>query len=151
MQRARATLEVRFPAGEPNRTSPPDERQRDLLERYVRAWEASDIDGFVALLRQDAVLSMPPFEQWYRGRDAIRTFFTWVWQLRNHSGIRIVPTAANRQPAFVQYFKDPEGSAFVAHSLQVVTLHDDAIAAITVFLNRELVPAFGLPTTLPVA
>jgi RNA polymerase sigma-70 factor, ECF subfamily len=149
LQRARATLETRFPAGEPSRTPSTDQRQRDLLERYVRAWEASDMDGFVALLREDAVLSMPPWPHWYLGRDAIRTFYAWAWQSRGEGGFRIVPTAANRQPAFVHYFRDLHGSAFVAHGIHVLTLQDDAIAAITVFRDAAVLSAFGLPTQIP--
>jgi len=63
LQRARATLEQRFPSGQPTTQPAPDDRQRALLERYVRAWEDADLDGFVALLRDDAVLSMPPWRQ----------------------------------------------------------------------------------------
>lgn len=49
--------------------------QRALLERYLRAWEATDLDGFVALLKEDAVPSMPPWRQWYLGGDAIKAFY----------------------------------------------------------------------------
>jgi RNA polymerase sigma-70 factor (ECF subfamily) len=149
LQRARTTLGTRFPAGEPSRTPATDERQRGLLERYVRAWEASDIDGFVALLREDAVLSMPPWAQWYRGREAIRTFYAWAWQSRSEGGLRLVETAANRQPAFALYFRDPDSGAFVAHGVTVLTLQDDAIVAITAFRDEALLAAFGLPTRLP--
>jgi RNA polymerase sigma-70 factor (ECF subfamily) len=151
LQRARTTLETRYPAGEPSHAPATDETQRDLLERYVRAWEASNLDGFVALLREDAVLSMPPWPHWYRGRDAIRTFFTWAWRPSNAGRWRIVPTAANGQPAFVQYLREADTSVYVAHGIDVLTLHDDAIAAITVFRDRALVAAFGVPTTLSAA
>jgi RNA polymerase sigma-70 factor (ECF subfamily) len=151
LQRARTTLETRYPEGEPSHTPAADARQRDLLERYVRAWEDSNLDGFVALLREDAVLSMPPWPHWYRGRDAIRTFFEWAWRSSNAGRWRIVPTGANCQPAFVQYLRDVDTSVFVAHGLDVLTLREGAIAAITVFRDPALVAAFGVPTTLPAA
>jgi RNA polymerase sigma-70 factor, ECF subfamily len=68
LQRARVTLAKRFPNGRPAASPVPDDQQRALLERYVRAWEGADLDGFVALLKEDAVLSMPPYRQWYLGR-----------------------------------------------------------------------------------
>lgn len=75
LQRARATLESRYTADRPITPPAPTDTHRALLERYVRTWEAADLDGFVALLREDAVLSMPPFREWYAGREAIRCFF----------------------------------------------------------------------------
>jgi RNA polymerase sigma-70 factor (ECF subfamily) len=108
-----------------------------------------DIDGLVALLREDAVLSMPPWPNWYRGRDAIRTFFAWAWPSRRESGLRIVAVGANRQPAFVYYLRDPDSSVFVAHGIQILTLRDDAVAAITVFRDAGLLSRFGVPATVP--
>src|SRR5262252_4448331 len=70
--RARATIERRFPDGRPGALPPQDERQRELLDRYVRVWDAADVDGLVALLREDAVIAMPPWPHWYRGHEAIR-------------------------------------------------------------------------------
>jgi RNA polymerase sigma-70 factor (ECF subfamily) len=146
LQRARGTLETRFPAGQPSRTPATDERQRELLERYVRAWEAADIDGFVAMLREDAVLSMPPWPNWYRGREAIRTFFAWAWRNRTEGGFAMAPIGANCQPAFVIYDRDPHSAALVAHSIVVLTLQDDAIAGLIAFRDRAVLAAFGLPT-----
>jgi RNA polymerase sigma-70 factor (ECF subfamily) len=149
LQRARATLGARFPAGEPSRTPAPDETQRHLLDRYVRAWEASDIDAFVALLKEDAVLSMPPWPHWYHGRDAIRAFFSWAWQLRGGHWLRIVPSGANRQPAFLQYARESAGDPFLLHGLQVLDVHGGAISAITVFRDAALLSRLGVPTRLP--
>jgi RNA polymerase sigma-70 factor (ECF subfamily) len=142
LQRARATLETRFPAGQPSRSVATDARQRELLERYVKAWEASDIDGFVALLREDAVLRMPPWREWYRGHAAIRRFFSWAWGPPSTDGVRLVPTAANGQPAFLHYVRGEHPSELVAHGLLVLTLAEDAIAVVTVFRDPALVSAF---------
>ena len=82
----------------------------ELLSRYVKAWESNDIDGLVALLHQDAVLSMPPFSSWYQGRDSVRGILSlhpFGWGKR--AGWRLSPTGANGQPAFVLYRADHPG------------------------------------------
>ena len=147
LQRARATLERRFPTGQRSTAPVPDDRQRTLLERYVRAWESTDLNGFVALLKEDAVYRMPPWRQWYLGREAIRTFVGWAWKL--HAGFHLVPTAANRQPAFALYSRRRGGLDWRAHSIQVLTLHDESIAALTLFVSPHLFAAFGLPAVVP--
>src|SRR6266700_6103621 len=151
LQRARATLEKRFPTGRPSAQPAPDDRQRALLDRYVRAWEGADLDGFVALLREDAVLSMPPWGQWYAGREAIRAFAAWAWDRHGPepARFRLVPTAANRQPAFGLYVRGAEGVELRAHTIQVLTLQDDAIGALVYFRDVRLFDAFGLAAVLP--
>jgi RNA polymerase sigma-70 factor (ECF subfamily) len=149
LQRARATLEQR--AGTPALSVPSatDETQRILLERYVQTWEAADMDGFAALLKEDALLTMPPRIQWYYGRDAIHTFFARVRRPRPLGGSSIRLTGANAQPAFGHYTLSDDGSAFRAQAIQVLTLQQDAIAALTAFLDAALFPKFGLPLSLP--
>jgi len=90
---------------DPTGNPAPDDRQRALLERYVQAWEGADLDAFAALLKEDAILSMPPWRQWYRGRKAIRAFLAWAWDWElPGSGLLVsLPIAANRQPAFALY------------------------------------------------
>jgi len=149
LQRARATLEKRLPAGRPSAPPAPNDRHRALLDRYVRVWESADVDGFVALLREDAVLSMPPWREWYVGREAIRTFFAWAWRSGGHGPFRLVPTAANRQPAFAFYKRGHGGPEWRAHALHLVTLRDESIAALTFFVGPQLFGAFGLPAVLP--
>jgi RNA polymerase sigma-70 factor, ECF subfamily len=147
LQRARQTLEKRRPVGAPISVPPPGDRQRALLERYVHSWERADVDGFVALLRDEAVLSMPPWREWYRGRDAIRTFFAWTSRSGGHGPFRLVPTAANRQPAFAFYSRW-QSAEWRAHSIQVLTVHGDSVAAMTSFVTPSLFSAFGLPAVL---
>jgi RNA polymerase sigma-70 factor, ECF subfamily len=147
LQRARATLEKRLPAGRPSPQPVPDDRQRALLDRYLRAWESADIDGFVSLVREDAVLSMPPWREWYRGREALRTFFAWAWRAGGRGPFRLVPTAANGQPAFAFYSRDG-GPEWRAHSIHVISVHDDSIATLTFFLSPRVFVAFGLPLVL---
>jgi RNA polymerase sigma-70 factor (ECF subfamily) len=148
LQRARATLELRLSAGQPRVAGGVTDQQQLLLARYVRAWESSDVDSFAALLREDTVLSMPPWPQWYLGRDAIRTFFAWTTRLGGHAPFRLVPTAANCQPAFAFYSRW-QGDRWRFHSVQVLVLEDGAVARMTSFVVPALGPAFGLPAVLP--
>jgi RNA polymerase sigma-70 factor (ECF subfamily) len=154
LQRARATLEKRFPSGQPAALPTPDDQQRELLDRYIRTWEEADLDGFVSLLRDDAILSMPPWPHWYRGREAIRTFFDWAWRSHGrmpygpHQFSRLIPTAANRQPAFAVYRRDPETSEWRAHMILLLTLRGDAIASLIAFRDPHLFASFGLPVVL---
>jgi RNA polymerase sigma-70 factor (ECF subfamily) len=151
LQRARATLEKRFPSGRPSAQPAPDDRQRALLDRYVRAWEGGDLDGFVSLLKEDAVLSMPPWPQWYMGREAIGAFFAWAWE-RHGPGpapFSLVPTAANGQPAFAVYVRGQDELERRAHTIHVLTLQAGGISALVYFRDARLFGAFGLPAVLP--
>jgi RNA polymerase sigma-70 factor (ECF subfamily) len=148
LQRARATLERHHPAGQLGEQQTVDADQWTLLDRYVRAWEGADLDGFVALLRDDALLTMPPYREWYRGRAAIRTFFAWVWQTSSAGPFLLVPTAANGQCGYAQYDPSANGQEWHAHAIQVLTQQEGAIAALTVFRNTCLFPAFGLASVL---
>ena len=146
LQRARATLG----ATEPTASSPPSalgEAERVLLDNYVRAFEAYDIEALTALIHEDATQSMPPYDLWLAGRDDI---FTWWFGpgigCRNS---RVVPTvAANGSPAFGQYKPSP-GGGFEPWALQVIELRDGRIGELTFFLDTERIfPLFGLPERL---
>ncbi|HTT60190.1 MAG TPA: sigma-70 family RNA polymerase sigma factor [Bryobacteraceae bacterium] len=148
LQRARATLEERLPTRESGVAASMRVDQRALLGRYVRAWETTDIDGFSALLREDAVMSMPPWRQWYRGRSPIVTFFAATGRPGGHAPFRLVPTAANSQTAFAFYsrWQSPD---WRFHSIQVLQFDSDAIARLTSFVMPALASIFGLPAVLP--
>ena len=150
LQRARDTLAKRYPNGRPAVASSPNPAQQILLGRYLQAWEGADLDGFVALLKEDATYTMPPWQQWYAGREAIRSFFATAWKA--YGGFRLVPTAANRQPAFAIYCRADAGAPWAAHSIQVLTLEHDTISALAMFMKPigpHLFDAFGFPLTLP--
>lgn len=149
LQRARETLAKRYPDGRPPAASPPNPMQQELLGRYLRAWEGHDLDGFVALLKEDATFTMPPWPQWFAGREAIRAFFALAW--KTCGGLRLVPTAANGQPAFAVYTRTGADARWSAHAIQVLTLERDMIAALTLFVEPgpPLFQAFGLPLALP--
>jgi RNA polymerase sigma-70 factor, ECF subfamily len=149
LQRARATLAKRSPDAGRRPEPMADEQQRLLLDRYLEAWERTDLEGFVALLRSDATYSMPPWRQWYSGRDMIERFFRTVWTA--YGGFRLVPIRANRQPAFAVYAQMKDETSWRAHSIHLLELAEGAISAITLYarpLGPELFAGFGLPTSL---
>jgi len=148
LQRARATLEKRLPAGRPGTLPAPDERQRALLDRYVSAWESADVTGLVALLREDAIMSMPPWPQWYLGREAVGRFLAWACRPGGLAPFHLVPTGANRQPAFAFYCRGRQPE-WRFHSVQVVALRDQSIVALTSFVEPQICEVFGLPAVLP--
>ena len=146
LQRARAKLATLD--RNVRQTPTADEHQRSLLERYVRAWESADLERFVSLLKEDAVYSMPPWREWYRGRYSIADFFRGVWPA--YRGFRLVPVGANLQPAFALYSLGAEGR-WNAHSIQLLALDKSGIGAMTMFMQplaQKLFTAFRLPAVL---
>jgi RNA polymerase sigma-70 factor (TIGR02960 family) len=149
LQRARATLEARVPAGARELAPLPNSpRERELAGRFADAVERGDTDGIVALLAEDAWLTMPPEPQQYQGHAAIAAFLHDRPALRG-ARLRLVPTRANGQPAFGCYVPDPQAAIVRAYGLLVLTLEGDRISAITWFGDRSVFPHFGLPRTLP--
>jgi RNA polymerase sigma-70 factor (ECF subfamily) len=145
LQRARERLDRSVTPGAP-RLAP--EAERALVERYVGAWEQGDVHAFVALLKDDAVLSMPPLPEWYMGRVALAEFFNWATGPNGFGPYRLVPTRANGSIAFGVYGAGPSGPAPTAQILSVLLADQDGIAAITSFMNPGLFRYFDLPQSL---
>lgn len=146
LQRARATLGERYPQGRPVQWPRSSPEESLLLERYMRAWQTANLDGFIELLREDATYHMPPWREWYQGRKAIRDFIATVWG--NFAGYRTVATRANGQPAVGVYALDHRDLVWRPHSLHVIEPADGKIASLTIYvppLGPELFAAFGLP------
>ena len=143
LQRARATLKKYHPKTEPRRATD-DEQEAFALARFVQAWETSDSDGLVALLREDAVLSMPPLPGWYRGRAAIREFL--ALQLFADKQLRTLPTRANGCPALASYQRDAAG-VYRPGAILILTLEAGQIAQVDDFLalDDRLFLRFNLP------
>ncbi len=149
LQRARATLAAQLPAaGRDSAPAPRSARERELTSRFADAFEAADTERLVALLTEDAWLTMPPEPLEYQGRAAIAEFFQTRPDWRTRVA-RLVPTRANNQPAFGYYRTDPDAPVAHAHGLIVLTLAGDKICAITRFGDNSLFPHFGLQRTLP--
>ena len=147
LQRARETLSQHYSDRRPPLESQPTPAQKELLGRYLQAWEGHDVDSFVALLREDASAVMPPWLQWFSGRDVIGSFFGAA--RKTCSGLHLVPTAANGQPAFAVYEFSAVDKRWNAHSIHVLTLENEMISKMTLFLEPGLFKDFGLPQFLP--
>jgi RNA polymerase sigma-70 factor, ECF subfamily len=147
LQRARATLEANGVA-ETDPAAPLDEAQRELLRRYVDAFERYDLDEFVTLLSEDVRQSMPPFEMWLVGRDEIRSFMRGPGA--ECEGSHLIPTVANGMPAYGQYKPSGPGGALEPWALHVLEISDGRIVGLNFFLDtKTLFPLFGLPETPP--
>jgi RNA polymerase sigma-70 factor (ECF subfamily) len=121
-----------------------DEEQLALLARYVDAFERYDLDSLVALLHEDVVQSMPPYELWLRGHDDIRKWFLGAG-IGCRDSVVLPVEAANGLPAFGQYKPGPKGG-FVPWSIHVLEISQGRIAGLNYFLDTtRLFPLFGLP------
>jgi RNA polymerase sigma-70 factor (ECF subfamily) len=148
LQRARATLRERLPAADRERAPQPNSAsERQLVGRFVDAVQSGDIDDIVALLTDDALLTMPPQPLEYQGHPAIAAFLRQRGELRG-TALRVVPTRANTQPAFGCYLPDAQAAIARPYGLIVLTLAGDSIAAITWFADTGVFRHFGLPRTL---
>src|SRR5215217_3817257 len=149
LQRARATLRARLPAADGERAPRPSSAgERELVGRFADAVQSGDVDAMVALLTDDALVTMPPQPLEYQGHDAIAAFLRHRAELRG-ALLRLVRTRANTQPAFGCYIPDPHAAIARPYGLFVLSLEGDAIAAITWFADTGLFRHFGLPRTLP--
>lgn len=148
LQRARATLAERGDAGAEGAVSDPlDEEQQKLLERYVKAFEGYDMTALTALLHEDAVMTMPPFDLWLRGTADITGFMTTLGA--SCAGSRLLPVQANGLPGFAHYKPDPDNGGFSPWAVQVLEISDGRITGFHCFLDTQRwFPLFGLPLHL---
>jgi RNA polymerase sigma-70 factor (ECF subfamily) len=148
LRRARAAFETRLPAtGRERAPLPGSQLERAVVGRFAEAVENGDIDGMVALLTDDAWVTMPPLPHAYQGRHVIGAFLRGSAE-RRAGPLRLVPTRANTQPAFGCYLSLPETDVARAYALFVLTLEREQISAITWFADSSVFPQFGLPRML---
>ncbi|KIF76384.1 RNA polymerase sigma70 factor [Streptomyces sp. 150FB] len=146
LQRARATLAESEPAAT-DTANPLDEEQKELLERYVAAFEGYDMKALTALLHEDATLSMPPYDLWLQGHDNIVGWMLGVGSVCRDS--RLIPTVANGSPAFAHYHPAEDGNGHTPWALMVIEIVDGRITGINSFLDTDRwFPLFGLPPRL---
>jgi RNA polymerase sigma-70 factor (ECF subfamily) len=148
LKRARAALADELPG--PGRDSvplPDSPQERRIVADFSRAFEDGNVDAIVAMLTDDAWLTMPPIPLEYQGPEAIRNFLATI-ALAGGRRYRLVPTRANGQPAFGCYRRDPQAPILHAHGVLVLTLSGDRIAALTRFLDNSLLTYFGLPRSV---
>ncbi|HKO27273.1 MAG TPA: sigma-70 family RNA polymerase sigma factor [Solirubrobacteraceae bacterium] len=146
--RARAAIEERAPRAHDRAPVPRSAQEHELVARFADAFERGDVEPIVALLAEDAWLTMPPEPHEYQGHDAITQVYADAFARRDNPH-RLVPTRANTQPAFCQYVKDPHTDVGRALGLLVLTLAGDRISHITRFPATGALPHFGLPRTIP--
>jgi RNA polymerase sigma-70 factor (ECF subfamily) len=148
LNRARSVLAHELPDSDRESAPLPNSPQeRRIVEDFTRAFEAGDVDAVVAMLTNDAQLTMPPLPLEYQGLDAVRNFLATV-ALRGECRHVLIPTRANGQPAFGCYLRDPRTPILHAHGVLVLTLAGGRIAAVTRFLDNSLLATFGLPRSL---
>ncbi len=148
LQRARQSLHQHDKANEYEvPVVPPRPQIQNLLDRYVTLWQQADVPGLVALMREDALLTMPPIPAWVQGRTDIATLL----QLRVFTpGIQwhLLPTRANGCPAFGVYRRRDGEDGYQLRGLWVLGMDGDQIGNIVVFLDVASFSAFGLPSTI---
>jgi RNA polymerase sigma-70 factor, ECF subfamily len=147
LQRARTTITAAGLDADDMATTT-DAPRRELLARYVRAFETYDLDALTTLIQHDAKQSMPPYDLWLSGRDDVLAW--WFGPGVVCRGSRLLPTrGANGSVAFGQYKPSASGRGFDPWALQVLEWKDGAVAEFAFFLDTEhLFPLFGLPSRL---
>jgi RNA polymerase sigma-70 factor (ECF subfamily) len=150
LKRARATMASHFPPGGRDQAPlPGSASEHQITARFAEAFERGDVKAIVALLTDDAWLTMPPLPFEYQGRDTIAHFLEAIAFRHGAGRTRLIPTRANGQPAFGRYLRDPHTPVAHAHGLIVLTLAGDRISTITGFTDNSVLTRFGLPRTLP--
>ena len=142
LQRARAAFE---PSRDPEHvTLPRSGREAETVERFVDALEGGDIERVVALLTDDARMTMPPEPFELQGSRPIAEYLRRVWA----EGVRVVPTRANNAPAFGFYRPDPHADVYRASWILVVSVAGARVSSLAKFGDKSLFAAFGLPRTI---
>jgi RNA polymerase sigma-70 factor (ECF subfamily) len=150
LKRARAAIADQLPpAGLDQAPLPGSARERGVVGRFADAFERGDVDAVVALLTEDAWLTMPPLPVEYQGRATAAQFLRAISFRGGARSYRLIATRANGQPAFGCYVRDTRAPISHAHGLIVLTLAGDGICAVTRFMDNSVLPRFGMPRTLP--
>jgi RNA polymerase sigma-70 factor (TIGR02960 family) len=149
LQRARAALDARLPADRARAPLPRSAAERELVDRFADAFVRDDVAGVIALLTDDAWVTMPPEPHEYQGAEGISRFLQDRIAGRAGRGVRLIPTRANGQPAFGHYLEDPHAPVGRFVGVLVLTLEGDRISAITRFADSGILARFGLPRTVP--
>jgi RNA polymerase sigma-70 factor (TIGR02960 family) len=151
LQRARGALESRTALGAGARERAPlpsSAVERELLTQFAQAFEDGDTDRIVALMTDDALVTMPPEPVEYQGRETVRAFLRNRFAVTEGRPLRLVATSANGQPAFGHYVGDAHSPIMRFEGVFVLTLEGDKISGLTRFRDTGFLPAFGLPRVL---
>jgi RNA polymerase sigma-70 factor (ECF subfamily) len=142
LQRARAQLDAVGPSEDDDLAPPDSPETRDLLDRYIAAFEAYDVDKLVEMFTQEAIWEMPPFDGWYQSPKAIATLIRTQCPAEKAGDIRLIPTTANGQPAAGLYMR--EGDKHVAFQFHVLDVRPDGVSRVVAFGDTSVFEKFGL-------
>jgi RNA polymerase sigma-70 factor (ECF subfamily) len=149
LQRARKATEERLsePSQQELLAKVGEDRVKQVVDRFMEAWESADVDAISSLLTTDCDLVMPPWAEWFQGRDAVLDFLP-RGPLRPGRSWKTVPTRANGQPAFGAYWADEDGTLH-GEGIAVLSFSADGeVSQITTFREADLLPKFGLPLAM---
>jgi RNA polymerase sigma-70 factor, ECF subfamily len=148
LQRARAQLDAVGPSEDDELVPPDSPETKDLLDRYIAAFEAYDVDKLVQLFTEEAIWEMPPFDGWYQGPEAIGTLTRVQCPAEGPGDMRFIALTANGQPAAALYMRNPETGVHEAFQLHVLDVKPEGVSHVVAFLDTELFDKFGLPEHL---
>lgn len=148
LQRARAQLDQVGPSRDDKIAAPDSPEAKDLLDRYISAFEAYDIDTLVQLFTADAIWEMPPYDGWYQGPEAIGLLSQHKCPAEKSGDMRLHRTTANGQPAVAMYYKAPGSDRHQPFQLHVMDIKPGGISHVVAFLDISIFPNFGLPEYL---
>jgi RNA polymerase sigma-70 factor (ECF subfamily) len=148
LQRARAQLDAVGPSRDDALVEPESDEARELLSRYIDAFESYNIDALVELFTADSVWEMPPFDTWYSGPQDIGDLSRYKCPAEGPGDMRFVVTTANGQPAAAMYMRNPQTGRHEAFQLHVLDIKRDGISHVVAFMDPALFGKFGLPPHL---
>ncbi len=148
LQRARAQLDEVGPSEDDEIAEPDSPEARDLLDRYIAAFEAYDIDELVKMFTDDAIWEMPPFDGWYQGPESIVTLTRVHCPAQGPGDMRFIRTTANGQPAAALYMLNRDTGNHEAFQLHVLDVKPGGVSHVVAFLDTALFDKFGLPASL---
>jgi RNA polymerase sigma-70 factor (ECF subfamily) len=148
LQRARAQLDTVGPSEDDQLAEPQSVETKDLLDRYIAAFEAYDIDELVKLFTDDAIWEMPPFDGWYQGPEQIVTLTRVHCPAEGPGDMRFLRTTANGQPAAALYMLNRDSGKHEAFQLHVIDVKPGGVSHVVAFMDDTLFEKFGLPPHL---
>ncbi|OBK71799.1 sigma-70 family RNA polymerase sigma factor [Mycobacterium sp. 1274761.0] len=148
LQRARAQLDAAGPSENDTLDAPDSPETKDLLDRYIAAFEAYDIDKLVEMFTEEAVWEMPPFDGWYQSPAAIKALIKKHCPAEKAGDMRLLPTTANGQPAAGLYMRNKDTGVHEAFQFHVIDVTGQAVAHVVAFGDATLFEKFGLPASL---
>jgi RNA polymerase sigma-70 factor (ECF subfamily) len=148
LQRARAQLDTVGPSEDDQLAEPESVETKDLLDRYIAAFEAYDIDELVKLFTDDAIWEMPPFDGWYQGPEQIVTLTRVHCPAEGPGDMRFLRTTANGQPAAALYMLNRDSGKHEAFQLHVIDVKPGGVSHVVAFMDDTLFEKFGLPPHL---